>query len=164
MEKEKLEVLIKRGLTISEIKDELGCGRSTVAYYLNKYKLATLNKQQRREKEPCCIKCGETDCTKFYGNDKIICRECHKKRVNNKGRENREYAVNKLGGKCANCGYNRYIGSLDIHHLDPSIKDENFKSMRGWSIIRIDREIENCVLLCRNCHSELHGGYITLGD
>lgn len=157
MEKERLKKLIDCGLTITEMKDVLQCGRSTVTYWLKKHELTTKNSQQPREKEHYCNKCGETDAIKFYGNDKEVCGDCHKKRVNDKGRENRKYAVEKLGGKCSKCGYDKYIGALDIHHLDPKIKDSNFKSMRGWSILRIDKEIKDCVLLCKNCHTETHG-------
>ena len=27
------------------------------------------------------------------------------------------------GGKCEKCGYDKYLGALDFHHLDPSQKD-----------------------------------------
>lgn len=164
MEKEDLIKLIASGLTISEIAKVTNVGRSTVSYYLGKYELKTNNQQKPRLIGHFCRKCEETDPTKFYGNDKMICSSCHTKRVNTTGRENREYAIEKLGGKCVNCSYSKYIGGLDIHHLDPNIKDKNFKSMRGWSKSRIDKEIKNCILLCKNCHCELHGGLLENGE
>ena len=65
---------------------------------------------------------------------------------------------------CMVCCYEKYTGSLDIHHLDPKIKYKNFSCMRGWCKERILAEIEKCVLLCRNCHAEVHAGLIDLND
>jgi hypothetical protein len=32
-------------------------------------------------------------------------------------------AVVYKGGKCQCCGYNKYIGALEFHHVDPEQKD-----------------------------------------
>lgn len=103
--------------------------------------------------------CGETDPEKFYGNRKNGCAKCHNRYTIEQGKKKRKYAVDKLGGKCVACGFNRWIEALDIHHTNPSAKDPNFSSMRGWSIERIDRELVDCVLLCRNCHAAGHAGH-----
>ncbi len=116
-------------------------------------------KRIHTSKETRCLKCGNTAPDNFYGTKKHICKQCHNKYTHAKGKEKRMYALEKLGGKCVSCGFNKYPCSLDIHHTDPSIKDEHFKSIRGWSLERIDREMESCVLLCRNCHSAYHSGY-----
>ncbi|QHR74940.1 hypothetical protein YP6_00168 [Escherichia phage YP-6] len=109
-----------------------------------------------------CSRCGEEDPCKFYGHKKTICGKCHNEYTMNLGRQKRQYAVDKLGGKCINCGFDKWIVSLDIHHLDPKIKDSKFAQMRGWSLQRIDNEIKNCVLLCRNCHAAVHAGLLEL--
>jgi Zn ribbon nucleic-acid-binding protein len=106
-----------------------------------------------------CIYCGETDPNKFYGHKTSVCAACHNKDVTERGRDNRAFAIEHLGGKCVACGYDKYPCSLDIHHKDPSIKDEHFRNLRGWSKKRILREIEKCILLCRNCHTAYHSGY-----
>lgn len=109
-----------------------------------------------------CSHCGEDDPQKFYGHKKTICGQCHNEYTMKLGKQKRQYAVDKLGGKCVSCGFNKWIVSLDIHHLEPSIKDSKFAQMRGWSLERIDKEIKNCVLLCRNCHAALHAGFLNL--
>lgn len=109
-----------------------------------------------------CLYCGETDPTKFYGNKKKVCAKCHNQDVKKRGQDNREFAIDQLGGKCVACGYDTYLCSLDIHHTDADDKDENFRSMRGWSKERILKEIEQCILLCRNCHQAHHSGYDVL--
>lgn len=161
MEKQILIKLIEANLTQREIATETGKSTTTVVYWLEKYKLSTNNaKGPRISKHKC--KCGETDPTKFYGDDKKHCSSCHSKRVANASKEKRTYALEKLGNKCKACGFDKYKCSLDIHHLDPSIKDDNFRSMRGWSIERIYKEIESCVLLCKNCHSAHHAGLLDI--
>ena len=111
-----------------------------------------------------CGHCGEKNPESFYGNKKTVCAKCHNSYTMKLGKEKRKYAVAKLGGKCISCGFDKWIVSLDIHHLDPSTKDPKFSQMRGWSLSRIDREIKNCVLLCRNCHAAHHGGFLELDD
>lgn len=110
----------------------------------------------RAMKSPKCSRCGELDPAKFYGHKKSTCGTCHNKDVVIKGREKKQFLVDLLGGKCCRCGYNKYIGALDLHHTDPNEKDLNFKSMRGWSEERLIKEAAKCILLCSNCHREEH--------
>jgi len=67
------------------------------------------------------------------------------------------------GGKCMICGYTKYPGSLDFHHLDPKQKEFGI-SVRGltrsWEKIR--KEIDKCILVCANCHREIHAGITQL--
>ena len=61
------------------------------------------------------------------------------------------------GSKCCICGYNKYEGALEFHHLEPDKKDFSL-SVRGltrsWE--RIVVELDKCILVCANCHRELH--------
>lgn len=66
-------------------------------------------------------------------------------------------AVALLGGKCAVCGYDKYPGVLDFHHIDPATKSFGISSggfSRSWQAI--EAELKKCVLLCANCHREEH--------
>ncbi len=75
----------------------------------------------------------------------------------------RQKAVDAKGGKCQICGYCKFIGSLEFHHTDPSRKDFSISadgSTRSWE--RIRNEIEKCVLICANCHREIHAGITQL--
>lgn len=82
---------------------------------------------------------------------KIVPKDCAKR-----AKDNKHYALEKLGGKCQKCNYNKCVYALDIHHLNPSIKDSKFHHKGGWSRERLDKELENCILLCANCHREEH--------
>lgn len=72
----------------------------------------------------------------------------------------KERATYVLGDKCACCGYNKCIQALEFHHLDPKQKDFNFgtNTNRSWEATR--SEIQKCILVCANCHREIHYGLI----
>ncbi len=63
----------------------------------------------------------------------------------------------KAEKKCCRCGeYKFYI--LDFHHLDPEEKDKTISRTVscGYGRKRIREEVDKCIVLCRNCHGELH--------
>lgn len=72
----------------------------------------------------------------------------------------KERAVYVMGGKCSVCGYNKCQTALEFHHLNPEEKDFTFaaNTNRAWSTIR--KELEKCILVCANCHREIHSGMI----
>lgn len=67
-------------------------------------------------------------------------------------------AVDYKGGCCERCGYSRYLGALEFHHKDPSEKEFTIGSVKNKSISdEIKSELDKCMLVCANCHRELHG-------
>lgn len=60
------------------------------------------------------------------------------------------------GNKCAICNYNKNSAALCFHH----IKEKSFSldsrhiSNTTWEKLLI--EAEKCILLCCNCHMEIH--------
>ncbi len=72
-------------------------------------------------------------------------------------RELREKAVAYLGGKCSICGYNKCVSAFDFHHINALEKDFTISAkMTSWKAI--EKELLKCVLLCSNCHREVHDG------
>ncbi len=64
-------------------------------------------------------------------------------------------AITYKGGKCCRCGYNKSVWALEFHHL----KDKEFGigkrvGSRAWATVK--KELDKCLLLCANCHAELH--------
>lgn len=58
--------------------------------------------------------------------------------------------------KCSICGESRHW-VLDFHHTDPSIKDGNIANMLNTSSKeKILDEVKKCIVLCSNCHRDLH--------
>jgi predicted HNH restriction endonuclease len=81
-----------------------------------------------------------------------IIRAVHKRR-----KKIRMTAVEYKGGKCEVCGYDRCIEALEFHHRDPSQKDFSVSAdgcTRSWA--RVKKELDKCVMLCANCHREVH--------
>lgn len=70
-------------------------------------------------------------------------------------------AIAYKGGICQCCGYNKYIGALEFHHINPDEKDFGI-SVKGYtrSWENNKRELDKCVLVCSNCHREIHAGLI----
>ena len=58
--------------------------------------------------------------------------------------------------KCARCP-ETHITCLEFHHLDPSLKEVAIGSVAStWSLTRIKKELEKCIVLCANCHRKEH--------
>jgi 5-methylcytosine-specific restriction endonuclease McrA len=86
-----------------------------------------------------------------------------RKAVSERRKRLREMAREYKGGKCALCGYDKSPRALVFHHIDPSQKDFGLSSRgltRSWDAIK--KEIDKCVLLCANCHAEVHDGITQL--
>ena len=93
--------------------------------------------------------------TRTYADRAEYMREAVKRRR----KKLREMAREHLGGKCALCGYNKCQRALSFHHKDNSKKEFGLSARgltRSWE--KIKAEIEKCVLLCSNCHMEVHDG------
>jgi hypothetical protein len=66
-------------------------------------------------------------------------------------------AVNAFGGCCCICGYDKCINALEFHHLDKSTKEETPSHViMKWKWDRVVKELEKCILVCANCHREIH--------
>jgi len=63
--------------------------------------------------------------------------------------------VEYKGGKCEHCGYNKSVRALTFHHLDPTKKDFAI-SGKSWSMDKLTKEVDKCIMLCANCHAEEH--------
>ncbi len=67
-----------------------------------------------------------------------------------------------VGNSCWICGYNRSWRNLAFHHVNPSEKVFSLTSRElvghNWSMVL--QEIQKCILVCHNCHGEIHEGLI----
>ena len=86
-------------------------------------------------------------------------KEYLKQAVSKRRKMLREKAVKYAGDKCSLCGYNRCSEALDFHHRDPQTKSFGISQSgitRSWE--KIKDEVDKCVLICANCHREIHAG------
>lgn len=159
MEQQSLQDMLVQGMSLQEIARTANVNRTTVRYYIKKYNFSANHKpgnKQIADNECRCVDCGDTNRENFYINNKYRCKKCEVRRVS-KYRSSRKYKeVEKRGGCCSLCGYNKCVSALEFHHLDPSEKEFQWDQLTWKSQQIIDTELEKCILVCSNCHRELH--------
>lgn len=66
--------------------------------------------------------------------------------------------VREMGGKCSICGYdNINPACYDFHHINPLEKEYwPSKLIRTTNIEKIRKELSKCILVCKNCHADIH--------
>ena len=76
-------------------------------------------------------------------------------RVSATRRKNVAILKEEAGNCCSKCGYNKCIAALDFHHLDPTVKEG--KVIGSTASLEKQRvEASKCILVCANCHREIH--------
>ena len=85
--------------------------------------------------------------------------------VSKRRRKLKGMAIEYKGGKCQICGYSKYQGALDLHHVNPSEKEFSLGHKgytRSWE--KIAQELDKCILLCATCHREVEAGVTQLPE
>lgn len=101
--------------------------------------------------------------TEFYRNQGR-CKLCFVSMNVERQRQLKIKSVKYKGGKCLSCGYSKYLGALEFHHLNPLEKEFALSKTRSQSWSRIKPELDKCILLCSNCHKEIHAGVTDIPD
>jgi hypothetical protein len=93
------------------------------------------------------------------------CKKCSVEAVQRRREKLKLLAIEYKGGECEICGYKRCVSALEFHHLDPNEKEFGVGE-KGYtrSIETIKKELDKCILVCSNCHREIHEGLIDLDD
>lgn len=84
---------------------------------------------------------------------------------NNSRRKIKTEFQDRLGGKCQICSYSKCQNALHFHHKDASKKKFTISDAvkrKSFSQQEINEEIKKCVLVCANCHAEIHAGLIKI--
>jgi 5-methylcytosine-specific restriction endonuclease McrA len=92
-------------------------------------------------------------------------REALIKAVAKRRRKIKALSIEYKGGKCQICGYNKFQGALELHHIDKTKKsfgigDKGYT--RSWE--KVKTELDKCILLCANCHREVGAGITQLPE
>jgi hypothetical protein len=125
-------------------------------------------KIQELQHTKTCPKCRfPKPASEFYVKPKTCrlisyCRECIKADHTLVRRRIKSQCVAYKGGACELCGYDKCEAAMDFHHLDPNHKDFNVAKARSNKFESIKRELDKCILLCANCHREIHVGAANL--
>jgi predicted HNH restriction endonuclease len=104
--------------------------------------------------------CKHHGLTKFSlqksnGRETYYCVKCYMERQNRTRNNKKEQALTYKGGKCSICGYDKCSAALDFHHLNP-LEKESKNDLRNLSWDRLKIELDKCILVCANCHREIH--------
>lgn len=176
MDRTKLEKEVGRGLSIAQLAARFGCSKATVRYWLRKHGLRTQNPPRRESTRAArearaagdatllqdCFRHGPTVFVR-ESSGYFRCKLCRVDAVTARRRRAKELLVAEAGGCCQVCGYAKYPGALQFHHIDPTEKRFAF-GRRGlaMSIDGFREEMRKCVLLCANCHAEVEAGITKL--
>jgi hypothetical protein len=170
---EHLRKLIAQGATVREAASAFGCGYSSVRYWLKKLGIETARMTRLRESK-AAVQNGRTKVTMtcpkhgdvpFFrrpdGNYR--CGKCRSASVTDWRRRVKLRLIERAGGHCVICGYDRHPAALHFHHVDPGSKSF-ILSRHGVtrSYREAMAEADKCVLLCGNCHAEVEAGAIDL--
>ena len=171
MKKEELELLINDGKSLNKISKEIGKSLTTIRYWVKKHKrpFQTKNFSSQGIKEygssRLCPKCkNNCNINEFYDRrgkigGSVYCKKCTTIQVVERTQKLKQEMVDYKGGCCQKCGYDKYIGALDFHHINPSEKDFTIAHLRQYKFDDIIKsELDKCLLVCSNCHREIHGG------
>lgn len=114
--------------------------------------------------EKVCPICGKTFTPKSAAaSQRICCYDC----MPNGIQLTRGMFLAKIkeqrGGRCVRCGYNKCIKALEFHHIDPSQKDFTI-SNDHFKLLDAIEESKKCILICSNCHKELHDNLWNIED
>ncbi len=82
--------------------------------------------------------------------------------VSNFRRRRKQKLVQICGGQCNLCGYKKCISALEFHHIDEEKKSYALSKKGTTHNLEKDiAEIQKCILVCANCHREIHDGFYT---
>lgn len=121
------------------------------------------------DKNSNCIVCGVVLKGRQTHFCSTVCKNKHHqsyKAQKNRGLAKKLELVNAAGGRCTSCGYSKNLAALTFHHINADKKtfklDMRSLSNRRFEVIRA--EVKKCILVCQNCHAELHNPHLDLAD
>lgn len=108
-----------------------------------------------------CKTHGETQFVYVPSEQKYRCVKCRSEAVQKRRHKTKEILIEYKGGKCEICGYDKCISALEFHHLNSNEKDFGI-SQKGYTrnIEKNKEEVDKCILVCANCHREIHENLI----
>ena len=175
--KEQVIKLRRKGLTYNEIRDITKVKNATISDIVRPLNLGgnSIKKLTPELIEEIQTKYNEIGNLKkvvklyhisFERLSKVI-KHGKKKKVSNTEaveswrKRKKKALVEYKGGKCQCCGYSKCIEALEFHHLDPNIKSFTI-SGKSKSFNSLKNEVDKCILVCSNCHKEIHAGLINI--
>jgi hypothetical protein len=117
-------------------------------------------------KKICNLCNSEKPLSEFFSNGyqpngikkyKAKCKSCQKQYDRSKFRNT---VSEIMGGYCCKiCGYSKCLEAIEFHHIDPSIKEWKLSDLVTNKKETIEKELAKGILVCANCHREIHYGF-----
>lgn len=156
-----LKPLVDSGKSSRRIANILGISQTALLHRLKK---CNLNLKNNIITEHTCHYCNASIidkssnfCSQEHKNLYYKNTDYYKERYE-KGKDIRSTLLTQFNNVCSLCGYNKNSAALVFHHIDP--KDKKFsisvKSCVYKSTTELQEEVNKCILVCANCHAELH--------
>jgi hypothetical protein len=82
--------------------------------------------------------------------------KCNSCNTNAQRHKRKIKCIEYKGSKCEICGYSKCVGALVFHHLNTEEKEFNIGGSHCRSWEKTKKELDKCMLLCSNCHQEIH--------
>lgn len=85
--------------------------------------------------------------------------------VSNFRRRRKENLIRVCGNQCNICGYCKTKSALEFHHIKPEEKSYSIAAKGTCHDLEADlAEIKKCILVCANCHREIHDNLFSVED
>lgn len=172
MNRENLEELLNEGKSTYEIAAIFGYkSNSSVRAMMKKYGLKSKAKAGSKSSNPIidgkykkCNKCNMSRSLDDYAPRKDrpgsyygTCKPCWVDAASKKYVMTKSALVAHKGGKCQCCDKTYNIESYSFHHIEPEHKDFTIsRDMANVSYYTLLKELDKCILVCQNCHAEIH--------
>jgi hypothetical protein len=120
------------------------------------------------EGKKVCPKClSLLSLDNFYkrqnGQPMSHCKNCSRKQTSERQRKLKTECIYYKGGKCAFCGYAKCQAALEFHHVNSEIKEFGINMLKRTKFNdSIKKELDKCLLVCANCHREIHSGFVKI--
>lgn len=110
-----------------------------------------------------CKHHGMTEYVYVQSEKRYRCVKCRSAAVQKRREKTKKLLIEYKGGHCEICNYNRCLSALEFHHLDSNEKDFGVAE-KGYtrSLEKNKKEVDKCILVCANCHREIHEGLIVI--
>lgn len=174
--------LREKGYSYEEISKELVCSKSTVSYHCKRHGLSHIGLRNNKKlnfdvisqvleyyKSHTAIETADkfsisvSSIKKYskYMKKRVFIDDKERKkrsyiRVKTRRQKLKAMAVEYKGGKCEKCGYDKCIWAFDFHHINSTEKDFNISKYATLSWDKLKIELNKCIMICANCHRELH--------
>lgn len=146
--------------SLKKIRKILGCSSATISKYCSLIRensdiIKNLKSKpdniigladKQKEKAKNLLRNLRPNSPNWHNNYNIRLREASK-----------QFLLSRVNYQCQICGYNKCHYALAFHHLDPLTKLFSISGQAlTYSLQKLITEASKCIVLCHNCHSEVH--------